>query len=102
MPPWTTTLFLEYLFKKFNTSFKKGSKILKSFFNTIMLRCVFKKSQNMSLNFFQIVLLMLKLLLSCFYATFKQWLQEVKNSYTYFSLIRLIANFYDMYIMYSK
>ncbi len=45
---------------------------------------------------------MSKLFLSCFYATFKQWLQEVKNPYTYFSFIRLITNFYDMYIMYSQ
>jgi hypothetical protein len=48
------------------------------------------------------MLLMSKLFLSCFYATFKQWLQEVKNPYTYFSFIRLITNFYDMYIMYSQ
>jgi hypothetical protein len=37
-----------------------------------------------------------------FYATFKQWLQEVKNPYMYFSLIRLITNFYNMYITYSQ
>jgi hypothetical protein len=49
-----------------------------------------------------IVLLVSKLLLNYFYATFKQWLQKVKSPYTYFSLIRLIPNFCDMYIMYSQ
>jgi hypothetical protein len=53
-------------------------------------------------KYFQIVLLMSKLLLSCFYASFKQWLQEVKSFYMYFSLIKLIPNFYDMCIMYSQ
>jgi hypothetical protein len=72
------------------------------FFNTIMLRCILKNNQKYeNKKYFQIVLLMSKLLLSCFYATFKQWLQEVKSPYTYFSLIKLIPNFYDMYIMYS-
>jgi hypothetical protein len=57
----------------------------------------------MSLNFFyKIVLLVSKLSLSCFYVAFKQWLQEVKSLYMYFSFIKLIPNFYDMYIMYSK
>jgi hypothetical protein len=37
-----------------------------------------------------------------FYATFKQWSQEVKRPHMYFSLIICIPNFYDMYIMYSK
>jgi hypothetical protein len=41
----------------------------------------------------QTVLLVSKLFLNCFYATFKQWLQEVKSPYTYFSLIRLTSNF---------
>ncbi len=50
----------------------------------------------------QIVLLVLKLSLSCFYATFKQWLQEFLKNYTYFSLIELISIFYDMYVMYSQ
>ncbi len=45
---------------------------------------------------------MSKLVLNYFYAAFKQWLQEVFNPYTYFSPIRLIPNFYDMYIMYSQ
>jgi hypothetical protein len=67
-----------------------------------MLRCTLKKSQNMSLFFFQIVFLMSKLLLNYFYVVFKQWLQDVKSPYTYFSLIRLIPNFYVMYIMYSQ
>jgi hypothetical protein len=58
-----------------------------------MLRCILKKIPKYVIkNYFQIVLLMLKL----FYATFQKWLQEVKNPYTYFSLIRLIPNFYDM------
>jgi len=47
-------------------------------------------------NYFQIVLLVSKLLLRYFYVAFKQWLQEVKSSYKYFSFIRLIPNFYDM------
>ncbi len=60
-------------------------------------------SQNMSLKFyFQIVHLMSILLLSYFYAAFKEWLQEVKSPYTYFSFIRLIPIFYDMYIMCSR
>jgi hypothetical protein len=45
---------------------------------------------------------MSKLFLNYFYATFKQWLQEVKSLYTYSSLIRLIPNFYDMCIMYLQ
>ncbi len=53
-------------------------------------------------KYFQIVFLMSKLDLNYFYAYFKQWLQEVKNPYTYFSPIKLIPNFYDMYIMYSQ
>ncbi len=43
-----------------------------------------------------------KTTLTFFYATFKQWLQEVKSPFVYFSLIILIPNFYDMYIMYSQ
>ncbi len=50
------------------------------------------------LNFFFV----LKLLLNCFYPTFKKWLQEFEKLYTYLSLIRLSPNFYDMYIMYSQ
>jgi len=46
------------------------------------------------------MLLMSKLLLSYFYVTFKQWLQEVKIPY--FSFIRLNPIFYNMYIAYSK
>jgi hypothetical protein len=53
-------------------------------------------------KYFQIMLLMSKLFLNFFYATFKQWLQEVKSPYLYFSLIKFISNFYDMYIMYSQ
>jgi hypothetical protein len=57
----------------------------------------------MSLKYiFKIVLLMSKLFLSCFYATFKQWLQEVKSPYMYFSFTRLIPKFYDMYLMYLQ
>jgi hypothetical protein len=68
-----------------------------------MLKCILKKTQNMSLKkYFQIVLLVLKLFLSCFYVAFKRCLQEVKNPYKYFSFIILIPNFYDMYIMYSQ
>jgi hypothetical protein len=54
-----------------------------------MLRCILKTSKNVIKKYFQIVLLVSRL-------------QEVKNPYTYFSLIILIPNFYDMYIMYSK
>jgi hypothetical protein len=53
-------------------------------------------------KYFQIMLLMSKLFLNFFYATFKEWLQEVKSPYLYFSLIKFISNFYDMYIMYSQ
>jgi hypothetical protein len=68
-----------------------------------MLRCILKNNQNYdNRKYFQIMFLVSKLLLSCFYVTFKQWLQKVKSLYTYFSLIRLIPNFYDMYIMYSQ
>jgi hypothetical protein len=56
----------------------------------------------MSLIVFQIMLLMSKLLLSCFYVVFKQWSQEVKSPYTYISLIKLIPKFYDMSVMYSQ
>jgi hypothetical protein len=68
-----------------------------------MLRCILKDNQKYdNKKYFQIMLLVSKLLLSCFYVTFKQWLQEVKSLYTFFSFIRLIPNFYDMYIMYSQ
>ncbi len=53
-------------------------------------------------NYFQIVLLMSKLLLNYFYVAFKQWLYDVKSPCMYFSLIKLIPIFYDMYIMYSQ
>jgi len=53
----------------------------------------------MSLIFLSNCAFSIKTILSCFYATFKQWLQEVKSPYTYFSLIKLISNFYDMYII---
>jgi hypothetical protein len=43
-----------------------------------------------------------KITLNYFYVDFKQWLQEVKSLYMYFSLIRLIPNLYDMYIMYPQ
>ncbi len=67
-----------------------------------MLRYIFFKIPKYVIKkYFQVVLLVSKLLLSYFYASFKQWLQEVKSFYTYFSLIRLIPIFYDMYIMYS-
>jgi hypothetical protein len=41
-----------------------------------------------------------KIVLSRFHVVFKHWLLEVKSPYTYFSLIRLFPNFYDMYIIY--
>ncbi len=43
-----------------------------------------------------------KTTLNYFYATFKQWSQEVKSPYMSFSFIKCIPNFYDMYIMYSQ
>jgi hypothetical protein len=68
-----------------------------------MLTCILKNIKKYVIKkYFQIVFLMSKLFLSCFYAAFKQWLQEVKSPYTYFSFIRLIPNFHDMYIMYSQ
>jgi hypothetical protein len=53
-------------------------------------------------KYFQIVFLMSKLILNYFYVIFKQWLQDVQSPYMYFSLIRLIPIFYDMYINYSQ
>jgi len=68
-----------------------------------MLKCILKNIQKyVTKKYFQIVLLESKLFLNYFYVVFKQWLQKVKSLYTYFSLIRLIPNFYDMYMMYSK
>jgi hypothetical protein len=68
-----------------------------------MLRCIFKNiAKYVIKKYFQIVLLVSKLLFKCFYATFKQWLQEVKSPYTYFTIIKLIPNFYHMYTMYSQ
>jgi len=68
-----------------------------------MLRCILKNIPKYVIKkYFQIVLLLSKLLLNHFYATFKQWLQEIKFFYMHFSFIRLISNFYDMYIMYSQ
>ncbi len=67
-----------------------------------MLKCISKKSKNMLLKNISNCVFNVKTNLSYFYATFKQWLQEVKNPYTYFSIIRLIPNFYNMYIMYSQ
>jgi hypothetical protein len=60
-------IFLE----SFKNVFKKNIKITSSFINIIMLRCIFFKIQNMSLKNCQTVVLMSKLLLSYFYATFK-------------------------------
>jgi hypothetical protein len=56
----------------------------------------------MSLKIFSNFAFSVKTTLSYFYVVFKQWLQEIKSPYTYFSLIKLIPKFYDMYIMYSK
>jgi hypothetical protein len=56
----------------------------------------------MSLKIFSNCAFNVKIALSCFYATFKQWIQEVKKLSTHFSFIRLIPNFYNMYIIYSK
>jgi hypothetical protein len=58
-----------------------------------MLKYIFKNIQKYVIKkYFQIVLLMSKLLLNYFYTTFKEWL-KVKSPYTYFSLIRLIQFF---------
>jgi hypothetical protein len=51
---------------------------------------------------FKIVHLVSKLLLNYFYVVFKEWSEKVKSHYMYFSFIRLIPNFYDMYKMYSQ
>jgi len=59
-----------------------------------MLRYIYLKIQKYVINFFSNCAFSVKI-------DFKQWLQEVKSPYTYFSLIRLILNLYDMYIMYS-
>jgi hypothetical protein len=67
-----------------------------------MLRCILKNIQKISLKIFSNCAFSVKTILNYFYVVFKQGLQEVKSPYMYFSLIRLIPNFYDMYIMYSK
>jgi hypothetical protein len=65
--------------------------------------CLLKKIPKYVIKkYFQIVFLMSKLFLSYFYVVFKQWLQVVQSPYMYFSLIRLIPIFYDIYIMYSQ
>jgi hypothetical protein len=58
-----------------------------------MLKCIKKIQKYVIKKYFQIVFIMSKLFLSCFYATFQQWLEEVRNPCTYFSLIILILNF---------
>jgi hypothetical protein len=61
------------------------------FLKIIMLRCIFKNIPKYVIKkYFQIVFLVSKLFLSCFYATL------------YFSFIKLIPNFYDIYIIYSQ
>ncbi len=67
-----------------------------------MLRCILKISKNVIKKYFQFFFFSVKIILSYFYVAFKQWSQEVKSPYMYFSLIRRIPNFYDMYIMYSQ
>jgi hypothetical protein len=58
--------------------FQKNIKSFKSFFNTIMLRCILKNIQKYVIKkYFQIALLVSKLLLSYFYVVFKWWLQKV-------------------------
>jgi hypothetical protein len=43
-----------------------------------MLRCILKNIPKYVIKkYFQIVILMSKLLLDCFYASFKQWLEKV-------------------------
>ncbi len=49
-----------------------------------MLRCISKKSKNCHYKIFSNCVFNVKTTLSYFYATFKQWLQEVKSPYTYF------------------
>jgi hypothetical protein len=53
-------------------------------------------SQNVLLKVFSNCAFSVKIALRYFYVIFKQWLQEINSRYTYFSLIRLIPNFYDM------
>jgi len=61
-----------------------------------MLRCIFKIISKYGIsNFFQIVLLLSNFLLNNGY---KFLLMKIK----YFLLIKLIPNFYDMYIIYSQ
>jgi hypothetical protein len=68
-----------------------------------MLRCILKNIPKYIIKkYFQIVFLVSKFLLSCFYTSFKYWLQGVKSHYMYFSPVRLIPNFYDMYVMYLQ
>jgi hypothetical protein len=50
-----------------------------------MLRCILQNIPKYVIKkYFQFFTLVSKLLLSYFYATFKQWLQEIKSLYTYF------------------
>jgi len=91
-------IFLEFL----KYVFQKNMNLVKNL-NTIMLRCILKNIKKYVIKkYFQIVLFNVKTILNYFYAVFKLWLQEVKSPCTYFSLIRLIPYFYEMYIMYSQ
>jgi len=54
-----------------------------------MLRCILKNIQKY-FKIFPNYAFIIKTTLSYFYATFKQWKQEVESPYMYFSLIRLI------------
>jgi len=61
-----------------------------------MLRCIFKKIQKHVIKkYFQIVLLISKIFLNNGY-------KFLKVLIAYFLLIKLLPNFYDMYIMYSQ
>jgi hypothetical protein len=91
MPPSTTILFFKSSWNVFNISFKK-----------ILIKKYYYYVKVYILKIHKYVAFSVKIVLSCFYATFKQWLQEVESPYMYFSLIKWIPNFYDLHIMYSK
>jgi hypothetical protein len=60
-----------YIFRMFLICLSKNIKNIKNFFNTIMLRWIFKNIQKILLKKFPIVFLMSKLFFKYFHAYFK-------------------------------
>jgi len=81
MCPLKPLFYFYKIFRIFLICLSKEHWIFKFFFNTIMLRCILKSIPKYIIKkYFQIVLLVSKLLLSCIHVAFKQRLQEVKNT----------------------